>query len=230
MSCFNQITTDKSISDFDSNEADTDKKNPYHGILTLTIQSKGADNNSTTTTRGPGRPPINDVPLDEIPETEDPVSQLLFFFHFEEVKIEANNLNHFFSTNFQCREQNRIQRIGAQFAVQAICIYFGKDLIEKVPIFWSLVKDTIKVTEDDIQSFYKTGDAKNPVNFDQANELISCLQLIECTAVAIHSSLSDNLLELLPKLNLLLRHPLKSVGFFFNQMHRRIRIEKFINY
>lgn len=136
----------------------------------------------------------------------------------------------FFLTNFQCREQNRIQRIGAQFAVQAICIYFGKDLIEKVPIFWSLVKDTIKVTEDDIQSFYKTGDAKNPVNFDQANELISCLQLIECTAVAIHSSLSDNLLELLPKLNLLLRHPLKSVGFFLNQMHRRIRIENIINY
>lgn len=93
-----------------------------------------------------------------------------------------------------------------------------------------MVKDTIKVTEDDIQSFYKTGDAKNPVNFDQANELISCLQLIECTAVAIHSSLSDNLLELLPKLNLLLRHPLKSVGFFLNQMHRRIRIENIINY
>lgn len=100
MSCFYQITTDKSISDFDSNEADTDKKNPYHGILTLTIQSKGADNNSTTTTRGPGRPPINDVPLDEIPETEDPVSQLLFFFHFEEVKIEANYLNHFFLQTF----------------------------------------------------------------------------------------------------------------------------------
>lgn len=91
-------------------------------------------------------------------------------------------------------------------------MYFGKDLIEKVPIFWSLIKDTIKMTEDDVQAFYATGDEKKPVNFDQANEIILCLQLIECAAVAIHSSLSDNLLELLPKLNLLLKHPLKAVS------------------
>lgn len=116
--------------------------------------------------------------------------------------------------NIQCREQNRIQRIGAQFAVQAICMYFGKDLIEKVPIFWSLIKDTIKITDEDIQAFYVTGDAQTPVNFDQANEMILCLQLIECAAVAIHSSLTDNLLELLPKLNLLLKHPLKAVSLF----------------
>lgn len=91
-------------------------------------------------------------------------------------------------------------------------MYFGKDLIEKVPIFWSLIKDTIKMTEDDVQAFYATGAEKKPVNFDQANEIILCLQLIECAAVAIHSSLSDNLLELLPKLNLLLKHPLKAVS------------------
>lgn len=97
--------------------------------------------------------------------------------------------------------------------MQAICTYFGKDLIENVPIFWSLIKDTIKITENDIRAFYESGDAQKPVNFDQANELILCLQLIECAAVAIHSTLSENLLELLPKLNLLLRYPLKSVGF-----------------
>lgn len=116
----------------------------------------------------------------------------------------------------QCREQNRIQRIGAQFAVQAICTYFGKDLIEKVPVFWNLITDTIKVTDDDINAFYATGDSRKPVNFDQANELILCLQLIECTAVAIHPSLSDKLLELLPQLNLLLKHPLKSVRINHN--------------
>lgn len=113
--------------------------------------------------------------------------------------------------HLQCREQNRIQRIGAQFAVQAICTYFGADLIEKVPIFWSLVKDTIKITDDDICAFYAIGAAHKAVNFDQANEIILSLQLIECAAVAIHISLSDNLLELLPKLNLLLKHPLKAV-------------------
>lgn len=113
---------------------------------------------------------------------------------------------------FQCREQNRIQRIGAQFAVQAICTYFGEDLIKKVPIFWSLVKETIKVTEEDINAFYATSaNSRKPVNFDQANELILCLQLIECAGAAIHTNLSKNLLELLPKLNLLLKHPLKAV-------------------
>lgn len=93
-------------------------------------------------------------------------------------------------------------------------MYFGKDLIEKVPIFWSLVKDTIKITEDDIFAFYATGPNRQPVNFDQANELMLCLQLIECSAVAIHSSLSENLLELVPRLNLLLKHPLKAVSYY----------------
>lgn len=79
-------------------------------------------------------------------------------------------------------------------------------------MFWSLIKDTIKVTNDDICAFYVTGNDQKPVNFDQANELMLCLQLIECSAVAIHPSLYENLLELLPKLNLLLKHPLKAVG------------------
>lgn len=118
---------------------------------------------------------------------------------------------HKHTNSSQCREQNRIQRIGAQFAVQAICTYFGADLIEKVPIFWSLIKDTIKITDDDICAFYAVGNSQKAVNFDQANEIILSLQLIECAAVAIHSSLSDNMLELLPKLNLLLKHPLKAV-------------------
>lgn len=122
--------------------------------------------------------------------------------------------------HFQCREQNRIQRIGAQFAVQAICTYFGIDLIEKVPVFWNLIKDTIKTTDEDIQAFYITGDLRKSVNFEQANELILCLQLIECAAVAVHSNFSDNLLELLPKLNLLLTHPLKSVCDLNIQLNR----------
>lgn len=85
-----------------------------------------------------------------------------------------------------------------------------------MPIFWSLIKDTIKVTDEDINAFYATGDARKPVNFDQANELILCLQLIECSGAAIHANLSKNLLELLPKLNLLLKHPLKAVCIQFS--------------
>lgn len=66
------------IGEFDSNEADTDKQNPYHGMLTLTIQSKGVDNNASTASRGPGRPPLNDVSLDDITEAEDPVNKTLW--------------------------------------------------------------------------------------------------------------------------------------------------------
>ncbi|XP_055324394.1 TATA-binding protein-associated factor 172 [Sitodiplosis mosellana] len=176
------MVTEKMITDFEPNEAETDKQNPYHGMLTLTIQGKGVDSHTVSTPRGPGRPPLNDVTIEDLAETDDP-----------------------------CREQNRIQRIGAQFAIQAICTYFGKDLIEKVPIFWGLIKDTIKIRDEDICAFYATGNDQKPVNFDQSNELILCLQLIECSAVAIHPSLSDDLLELLPKLNLLLKHPLKAV-------------------
>lgn len=77
-----QITTEKSISEFDSNEADTDKKNPFHGILTLTIQSKGVDSQTASTTRGPGRPPINDISLEDTTEIEDPVMKFIIFFFF----------------------------------------------------------------------------------------------------------------------------------------------------
>lgn len=67
------------IGEFDPNEADTDKQNPYHGMLTLTIQGKGVDSQtSSTPVRGPGRPPLNDVSLDDLTEAEDPVKiQLL---------------------------------------------------------------------------------------------------------------------------------------------------------
>lgn len=95
--------------------------------------------------------------------------------------------------------------------MQSICTYFGAELIEKVPIFWTLIKNTIQITEDDIRHLYSDGHDMRPVNFDEANELVTCLQLIECAAPAIHQSLVRDLFELLPRLNLLLKHPLKAV-------------------
>lgn len=74
-----------------------------------------------------------------------------------------------------------------------------------------MLKNTIKVTDEDIASFYAADENQKLVNFEQANELITCLQLIECAAVAIHPSLHDDLLELLTPLGLLLKHPLKAV-------------------
>lgn len=114
------------------------------------------------------------------------------------------------SSSFQCREQNRIQRIGAQFAIQAICTYFGPELKEKVPIFWTLLKTSIQFTEEDLQRIYL--DDSTPVNFDQATKIMTCLQLIESASITIHPTLIEELLELLPQLNILLRHPLKAVS------------------
>lgn len=69
-----QVTTDKTIAEFDANEADVDKKNPYHGMLTLTIQGKGLESQTVAVPRGPGRPPLSDLSLDEMAENDDPVS------------------------------------------------------------------------------------------------------------------------------------------------------------
>lgn len=81
-----QIVTDKLITDFESSEAETDKQNPYHGMLTLTIQGKGADSHALTTPRGPGRPPLNDISIDDLAETDDPVSRVKVYF-FSQCKI-----------------------------------------------------------------------------------------------------------------------------------------------
>lgn len=87
--------------------------------------------------------------------------------------------------------------------------------MEKVPKFWNLLKDTIQVTEDCIQAYYVNDESRKLVNFEQANELILCLQLIESASLVVHTNLVDDLLELLPKLVLLLKHPLKAVRIPF---------------
>jgi len=57
---------------------------------------------------------------------------------------------------------------------------------------------------------------KNKSNSDDINNLMTSLQLIEVAVPNMHVSLNDNLFSLLPKLCILLYHPLKAVSFFFN--------------
>lgn len=54
-------------------------------MLTLTIQGKGVDSQTNSApVRGPGRPPLNDISLDDLTEAEDPVKKIpttfVFFF------------------------------------------------------------------------------------------------------------------------------------------------------
>lgn len=51
-------------------------------MLTLSIQSKGDSNHNASMPRGPGRPPISDVTVEDIAELEDPVNKTIFTSFF----------------------------------------------------------------------------------------------------------------------------------------------------
>lgn len=110
----------------------------------------------------------------------------------------------------QNRKLNRIQRTGASYAVKAICLHFGLNLVTKVPVFWNQI-ESLKgtVTEEWIKRLYAA-----PIEIDKANELITAMQLIEVATPCIHSSLHSRLFSLLPHMSILLKHPLKAVSFF----------------
>lgn len=78
-------------------------------MLTLTIQSKGImDNHGSATVtaplRGPGRPPLTDVTIDDISEVEDPVrpnyihKKFDSFLRLNEHKIKLKKNSNFISS------------------------------------------------------------------------------------------------------------------------------------
>lgn len=71
-----QIPTDKLIQLFNPHDYEGERSNPYHGVLTLYLQQKATYNqqHNGSLPRGPGRPPIQDINIDELSDTEDPVS------------------------------------------------------------------------------------------------------------------------------------------------------------
>ncbi|KAK7868472.1 hypothetical protein R5R35_011216 [Gryllus longicercus] len=98
--------------------------NNYTGILTLVNQQMSAERavfrrSNSTGGRGPGRPPVTDIPLEELFAAEDGV-----------------------------HKQNRIQRRGASFALTSISSYFGKDLPSKLPKLWDFIKAHLVETVD----------------------------------------------------------------------------------
>ncbi|XP_067006130.2 TATA-binding protein-associated factor 172 [Anabrus simplex] len=114
----------ESISDGSRTGTPTSFTNNYTGILTLVNQQMSAERaafrrSNSTGSRGPGRPPIPDIPLEELFGAEDSV-----------------------------QKQNRIQRRGASFALTAITAYFGKQLPEKLPKLWEVMIGRLKETVD----------------------------------------------------------------------------------
>lgn len=98
--------------------------NNYTGILTLVNQQRSAERaafrrSNSTGGRGPGRPPVTDIPLEELFAAED-----------------------------NAQKQNRIQRRGASFALTAISLYFGRDMPQKLPKLWEIMIGYLKDTVD----------------------------------------------------------------------------------
>lgn len=140
-------------------------------------------------------------------ESEDPVSDIDNTMHISVFLTEIGRL----LLCLQSKRQNRTQRIGATFAIKAICVHFGASLMEKVPVFLNLLEALKLLVNDDLV---------NPVNqnvgdVEKSNELITYLQLIEVIAPHLHSDHHAKLFSLLPHLIILLRHPLKAVSDLF---------------
>ncbi|XP_055849413.1 TATA-binding protein-associated factor 172 [Episyrphus balteatus] len=162
----------------------TDAKDHYYGILTLSIQQKigGSQTNNTNATRGPGRPPtVVEVPVENGSSV-----------------VDSNEAK-------QCR----IQRIGSTYTIEFICKYFGASLNVKVPIIWQIMFGKI----DSFLQVNPTMDmlADKLIDPTSTNDLMTALQLIEIAAPHVDVSLHEELFQLLPKLGVLITHPLKSV-------------------
>lgn len=182
--CFNlQAPTVKSIQQFNSEDYST--ANPYHGILTLDNQQKTATtHNGASVPRGPGRPPNVDLTAsiaEQIPDLNDLSKQI------------AN-------------KNNRIQRIGAAYAIKAICEHFKQDLFAKLPVFGQILDNFNKLVQGEASPL-----PIYCVDYTIGNELITCLQLVEVMSQHVHKEVYSRLFQLLPHLMQLLRHPLKAI-------------------
>ncbi|XP_049535166.1 TATA-binding protein-associated factor 172 [Anopheles darlingi] len=206
----------KLLQQFDPNN--TTETNPYHGILTLIKQQQKSKDQTTSSgnsssnggagsaggsPRGPGRPPVvaaANVALDLSSSSSNATPSTP---HTDEGTAGSTQENEETS-----RKHARTQRLGATAAITTICSHFGPLLPRKLPIVWQLLMDKISscVTEQYIDQLGRQVMAQ-----EETNDFMTSLQLLEVAAPFIDTSLHRSLFELLPKLCLLLRHPLKAI-------------------
>lgn len=102
----------------------------------------------------------------------------------------------------------KTQRIGATFAIESACKFFGASLREKLPTLWELMFNIImKINEQYIQ---RMGREIIPPQEETNNILIS-LQLIEVASEHLHEDLHVEIFKCLPKFCLLVQHPMKAI-------------------
>ncbi|XP_058055877.1 TATA-binding protein-associated factor 172 [Anopheles bellator] len=202
------LCPDQELQYFDA--SNTGDSNPYHGILALIKQQKSKDQSTgsnigptgsgTPGTRGPGRPAAA-VPVDLSMSASSSASGTPVIPHEEPTggTMESEEAN---------RKHARTQRLGATAAITTMCAQFGASLPEKLPIVWQLLLE--KITSR-VSGGYVDRLAQDVVAQDETNDFMTSLQLLEVAAPFLHPLLHGKLFELLPKLCLLLRHPLKAI-------------------
>ncbi|XP_050083942.1 TATA-binding protein-associated factor 172 [Anopheles aquasalis] len=203
----------KLLQQFDPNN--TSETNPYHGILTLIKQQQKSKDQTTASgstgnsngggsPRGPGRPAAAaNVALDLSSSSSNTTPSTP---HTDEGTAGGGGGTQ--ENEETSRRHTRTQRLGATAAITTICSHFGPLLPRKLPIVWQLLMDKISscVTEQYIDQLGRQVMAQ-----EETNDFMTSLQLLEVAAPFIDTSLHRNLFELLPKLCLLLRHPLKAI-------------------
>ncbi|XP_055603145.1 TATA-binding protein-associated factor 172-like [Uranotaenia lowii] len=165
--------------------ANNGENNPYHGIITLMNQQKTKEgsNGVASTSRGPGRP--------------------------TSVSSEAPNADDTANENDEVNRKNaRTQRLGATHAITTICSFFKASLPQKLPVVWQQMTEKI---ESKVDEHYIERLSREVINLEETTDLLTSLQLIEVAAQHIDRGLHDQLFQLLPKLSILLKHPLKAI-------------------
>lgn len=171
-----------------------DDENPYYGIITLQKQMSLRDvqngtSSGASSSRGPGRRAALEM-LEDWNDFADPVSLNL-------LSITRKKLN----SSGQVRKAARNQRIGSTFAIQSICEYFAESLPYALPTLWQLMFSLIKIDATHLKSIDEV----------ESTNLITSLSLLEVSSPFLHKNLHHKLFEALPKLCLLVQHPLKAI-------------------
>ncbi|KFB40634.1 hypothetical protein ZHAS_00008156 [Anopheles sinensis] len=209
------ICPDQELQHFDP--VNTGDSNPYHGILTLIKQQQrskenggnsgnGAGQSGSGSTRGPGRPAaVNpNVALDLSCSSSSSASASAAAAG----SIAEECLGAAGESEETSRKHARTQRLGATAAITTICAQFKASLPQRLPILWQLLLDKLQTRVDET---YVDRLALDVIAQDDTNDFMTSLQLLEVAAPFLDASLHAELFKLLPKLCLLLRHPLKAV-------------------
>jgi TATA-binding protein-associated factor len=101
----------------------------------------------------------------------------------------------------------KIQRSGATFSIESACKFFGSSLRIKVPTLYELMFNAVmKIDETYIRQILR-----QIVPSEETNNILISLQLIEIALPHLHIDLHAEAFKCLPKLCLLIQHPLKAI-------------------